>query len=126
MMQPHSASWRLARQLLPLPLHAIFFVGHAAGGSFAKQVLQSAPGEQLDFAGVALPRHCRIESYLFSSHSSLPELLDMLRRVAPSHLVMLPGRKDSARRLGWAALEQDPGLVVEEALPGQEMDLSAR
>lgn len=124
MLQPGSASWRLARQLLPLPLQAIFFVGHAQGGSFAKGVLECRPGESLAFAGQPVPRHCRIESFHFSSHSSLPELLDMLRRVAPRRLVALPGRKDSAARYLAAARAQDPGLLVEEALPGQELDLA--
>jgi len=125
MMHPRSASWQVARQLAPLPLHAIFFVGHAAGGSFAKRVLQSQAGEVLDFDGQQLPRHCRVESFLFSSHSSLPELLDMLRRVKAVHVVALPGRKDSAERLLAAALEQDPTLRTDVALPGQELDLSA-
>jgi predicted metal-dependent RNase len=125
MMQPHSASWRLARQLAPLPLHAIFFVGHAAGGSFAKRVLLSAAGEILPFGEAGVPRHCRIESFLFSSHATLPELLEMLRRLSPSCLVALPGRKDSAERFLAAAREQDPALQVELALPGQELDLGS-
>jgi cleavage and polyadenylation specificity factor subunit 3 len=123
MMQPGSPSWRLARRLAPLPLQAIFFVGHAAGGSFAKSLLQAKAGDLLSFAGQAVPLHCRVESFLFPSHSSLPELLDMLRRLAPRRLVLLPGRKDSVERLSRAAREQDPALLVEAALPGEELDL---
>jgi Cft2 family RNA processing exonuclease len=125
MMQPRSASWQVARQLVPLPLHAIFFVGHAAGGSFAKQVMQSESGDLLDFEGQRLPRHCRVETFLFSSHSSLPELLEMVKRLKPARLVALPGRKDSAERLLEAARGQDPALETELAMPGVELDLSA-
>ncbi|MFA7329572.1 MAG: MBL fold metallo-hydrolase [Candidatus Delongbacteria bacterium] len=124
MLQPHSASWRVARRMLPLPLQAIFFVGHSAGGSFAKRLLKSKPGDLLEMDGAQVPLHCRVESFLFSSHSSLPELLDMLQRVKPRLLVALPGRKDSARRFLEAAQAQQPELRVEEALPGSELDVS--
>lgn len=124
MMQPHSMSWQVARRLLPLPLHAVFFVGHAAGGSFAKSVMQSRPGDLLEMDGERVERHCRVDSFLFSSHSSLPELLEMVQRVKPARLVALPGRKDSARRFLEAAGELLPGLATDEAAPGVEMDLT--
>jgi Cft2 family RNA processing exonuclease len=124
MLQVHSASWRVAKRVLPLPLQAIFFVGHAAGGSFAKRLLKSKPGELLEMDGDAVPRHCRVETFLFSSHSSLPELLDMLQRVKPRLLVALPGRKDSTRHFLDAAQLQQPSLQVEAAQVGSELDLS--
>lgn len=125
MMQAQSASWKVARRLLPLPLHAIFFVGHAAGGSFAKEVLKSSPGDLLEMDGAQVPRHCRVESFLFSSHSSLPELLGMVQRLKPRLLLALPGRKDSAARFLEEARARQPELLTQEALPGVELDLAS-
>jgi len=126
MLMPGSQSWQLARRLLPHPLHAILFVGHTAGRSVGRRVLEAAPGEELDFDGEAVPRHCRVESVLLGSHSSRRELVEMLQRIAPGRLVALPGRKDGAEALAAAAAEALPGLRVDLARPGATLDLAGR
>lgn len=125
MINENSPAWHIARRLISHPVHAVMFVGHAKGGSFAKQLIESAQGDELDFDGELVPRHCRVESYLFSSHSNRSELLSMLKRIQPKQLVLLPGRKDSVERLRAEALELLPGLRVDEALPGVELRLEA-
>jgi cleavage and polyadenylation specificity factor subunit 3 len=123
MLHPESPSWKLARRMLPHPLHAILFVGHTRGGSFGKTLMQSAQGDELDFDGHAVTRHCRLESFLFSSHSNRAELVSMVERIQPSRLVLLPGRKDSVDQVKQELTASMPELRVEEALPGQELDL---
>lgn len=126
MLGSRSQAWELARRMLPHPLHGVFFVGHTAGRSQGRAVLEAAPGADVDFDGRAVPRHCRVESFLLGSHSSRAELCDLVQRLKPERLVALPGRKDGAEVLAAAAAEAQPGLRADLPLPGSTLDLLGR
>ncbi len=99
MLSPDSLSWDLARRLLPHAVHGIFFSGHCAGGTIGKAVLKAGPGESVPFGDGDIERHCRVESFHFSAHSSRRELVEMLERIEPRKVLLLEGRKDSRARL---------------------------
>jgi Cft2 family RNA processing exonuclease len=126
MLGQDSQSWHLAKRLLPHPLHGIFFVGHTAGRSQGRRVLEATPCSDVDFAGEAVPRHARVESFLLPSHSSRGELLELAGRLRPERLAVLPGRKDGAEILAAAAAGALPGLQVELPRPGSTIDLTGR
>lgn len=126
MLGPGSQSRELARRILPHPLHGIFFLGHTAGRSQGRRLLETPHGEDVDFDGRGVARHCRVESFLLGSHSSRGELVEMLARIGPERLVALPGRKDSADVLAAAAADALPGLRIDQPVHGHALDLFGR
>ena len=99
MMREGSHSWMLARSFVSQSLAGIFFVGHASEDSPAKGLYRASRGGRVQFDGEELPVHCRVERFLFNSHSNRHELVDMMGRIQPKEIVLLAGRKNSADTL---------------------------
>jgi cleavage and polyadenylation specificity factor subunit 3 len=123
MLAQDSLSQHLAKRLLPHPLHAIFFVGHCSGGSLGKSVMEAEPGDSVLIDEKEISCHCRIESFLFSSHSNRDELLKAIDRIQPQELVLLHGRKDSADLLKEKIASTNPELPVRLPRPGAFLEL---
>ncbi len=123
MLNEGSHAWLLARDILPCSINAVFFVGHSAERSPGKRLLRAGRGEELHFGDTKIPLHCRVESFLFSSHSNRDELLKMIDRCAPSELVILRGRKDSDRQLAEAACSRCPDLQCLFPAEGEALEL---
>jgi cleavage and polyadenylation specificity factor subunit 3 len=124
MLSEGSNSWELAQQILPHPIHAIFFVGHASTGSLGKDIINSKNGEVLNIGGKDITLHCRVESYLFSSHSNRNELQTMIGKMNPSEVIILNGRKDSNQVLADAISESNPDIFCLLPEPGHTIELS--
>ena len=126
MMREGSHSWLLAKRFVSQSLSGIFFVGHASEQSPAKSLYRASRGGCIEFDGEPTPVHCRVERFLFNSHSNRHELVETLARIAPAEIVLLNGRKDSAEVLATTLGEVLPETKVLIPQIGEIQELIGR
>jgi metallo-beta-lactamase family protein len=106
------------RRELPRPDSTIVFVGYAAGGTPARQLIDGARSVRL--LGEHVPVRARLHTINgFSAHADRDELLAWQARIAPRRTFLVHGEADTMR----AFASRLPGGAIDQPAIGQTFDL---
>jgi Cft2 family RNA processing exonuclease len=121
MMYPGTASFLLARRMLPEPRHGIAFVGFLDPDSPGHRVAQAALDETVDLGGEAGPARvaCDVRRFGFTAHSRASQLLATVERLRPRRVVLVHGDSEAteamSRQLAASGVETtiaEPGMTL--------------
>ncbi|HXQ32209.1 MAG TPA: MBL fold metallo-hydrolase [Steroidobacteraceae bacterium] len=106
------------RRELPRPDSTIVFVGYAAGGTPARQIIDGAQSVRL--LGESVPVRARVHTINgFSAHADRDELLAWHARIAPRRTFLVHGEADTMR----AFAARLPAGAIDQPVIGQAFDL---
>ncbi len=116
MMQDGTPSYMLAQRWLRHALFTICFVGYTDPRTPGYTVSHSERETRIRFGSMKrdVPVRCKIERFRFSAHARREELLEIVRRLQPKHVVLTHGDEKAI-----AAFEQ----LIHETFP--DMKVSA-
>jgi Cft2 family RNA processing exonuclease len=114
MMQEGTGSYLLAQRWLREKNFAICFVGYTDPRTPGYVVSHATKGERLRFGSMRrdVPVRCTIERFRFSAHARREELLEIVERLRPKHVVLTHGDEKAMAAFGELILETFPGTTV--------------
>ena len=118
MMTPGTPSHVLARRMVGVERHAIFFVGYVDPESPAGMIKAAGCGGHVDLgreAGTSDVK-CRVESFDFTSHCNREHMIEYVERVRPPQVLLVHG---DAPALEWMQRE------LQQRLPGSRILIPA-
>ena len=111
----------LARRMVENEEDAILIVGYVKEGTPAHRLQEAAAGGL--GAGVMLadgfgpqPVHCTVESFRFTGHADRNDLLSLVDRMQPEHVILVHGETDARRWMADHIADAHPEMDVH--LPG--------
>ncbi len=126
MMLENTPSYWLAYRMMHETRHTICFVGYASPDSPARIVANSLKSEKIWLPGLTEPvlRNCRVEKLQFSGHSNRNEILEMIKAIHPSKLVLVHGgNEESVNWMSEQVGEWNSKIEIIKPEVGQEYDL---
>jgi cleavage and polyadenylation specificity factor subunit 3 len=114
MMQEGTGSYFLAQRWLRESNFAICLVGYTDPRTPGHVVANAKHGERIRFGSMKrdVPVRCAIERFRFSAHARREELLQIVERLKPKHVVLTHGDEQAMAAFGKLILESFPGTVV--------------
>lgn len=114
MMQSGTSSYFLAQRWLRQKNFAICFIGYTDPRTPGYVVSHAEPGQRIKFGTMKreVPVRCSIERFRFSAHARREELLEIIARLRPKHVVLTHGDTDAMNAFGELILETFPGTKV--------------
>jgi cleavage and polyadenylation specificity factor subunit 3 len=114
MMQEGTASYFLAQRWLRERKFAICFVGYTDPRTPGYVVSTAKKGDRIRFGSMKrdVPVRCTIERFRFSAHARREELLEIVRRLRPKHVVLTHGDELAMAAFGDLILQSYPGTTV--------------
>jgi cleavage and polyadenylation specificity factor subunit 3 len=114
MMQDGTASYLLAQRWLRHAHFAICFVGYTDPRTPGYTVSHAEPNTRIRFGSMKrdVPVRCKIERFRFSAHARREELLEIVRRLQPKHVVLTHGDEKAIAAFGELILESFPKMIV--------------
>ena len=114
MMQEGTASYYLAQRWLRHSHFAICFVGYTDPRTPGYTVSHAERGTRIRFGSMKrdVPVRCRIERFRFSAHARREELLEIVRRLQPKHVVLTHGDEKAMSAFGELILQNFPDMKV--------------
>ncbi len=114
MMQDGTASYLLAQRWLRHAHFAICFVGYTDPRTPGYVVSHAQRETRIKFGSMKreVPVRCRIERFRFSAHARREELLEIVRRLKPKHVVLTHGDEKAISAFGELILENFPDMIV--------------
>ena len=91
MMSEHTVSHVFAKYILPSSKNAVLFVGYCDPDSPAGKIQASEDGDIIVLEGKKIQLKCKVERFDFSGHSPRNQILDYIRRVNPSKVLLVHG-----------------------------------
>ncbi len=114
MMQEGTASYMLAQRWLRHREFAICFVGYTDPRTPGYIVSHAERDTRIRFGSMKrdVAVRCRIERFRFSAHARREELLEIVRRLQPKHVVLTHGDEKAMAAFGKLILETFPEMKV--------------
>ncbi len=127
MMSEHTASNKIAAQVLPRKQDSILFVGYSDPDSPAGWLKEAKAGESVrlkEKGGQTYPYNCRTERFSFSGHASRNALLDYACRLKPSTIMLVHGDPAASAWMKSTLEEMLPDSQIIIPEPGQSYNIS--
>lgn len=99
MVNEGTISYDLAKRWMRTPNFGIAFVGYQDEDEPGYALLNSKKDKEFRFGKLKMKRSCHLDSFRFSSHASLEELIGFIEEVKPKHLFIVHGEADSSENL---------------------------
>jgi Cft2 family RNA processing exonuclease len=99
MMNRETISFKLAKHWFRLKNYGIAIVGYQDPGSPGYSLQNSELNKEFDFGGDKSIRKCKVESFRFTSHALLDDLVDYILNVRPVNLFVIHGEEKSCNNL---------------------------
>jgi Cft2 family RNA processing exonuclease len=114
MMQTGTSSYFLAQRWLRQKNFAICFIGYTDPRTPGYVVSHAEHGQRIKFGSMKreVPVRCEIERFRFSAHARREELLEIINRLRPKHVVLTHGDVDAMNAFGELIMESFPGTKV--------------
>ena len=114
MMQEGTASYLLAQRWLRESNFALCFVGYTDPRTPGYVVSHAKRGDRIRFGSMRrdVPVRCTVERFRFSAHARRDELLMIVDRLRPKHVVLTHGDEQAMSAFGGLILDSFPGTVV--------------
>jgi cleavage and polyadenylation specificity factor subunit 3 len=114
MMQEGTASYFLAQRWLRERNFAICFVGYTDPRTPGYIVSSAKKGDRVRFGSMKrdVPVRCAIERFRFSAHARREELLEIVTRLKPKHVVLTHGDEHAIAAFGKLILQHHPNVTV--------------
>ncbi len=114
MMQDGTASYMLAQRWLRHANFAICFVGYTDARTPGYTVSHAERETRIRFGSMKrdVPVRCKIERFRFSAHARREELLEIVRRLQPKHVVLTHGDEAAIKAFGDLILETFPFMKI--------------
>ncbi|HET6513208.1 MAG TPA: MBL fold metallo-hydrolase, partial [Candidatus Kapabacteria bacterium] len=114
MMQEGTASYFLAQRWLRERNFAICFVGYTDPRTPGYVVSHAKKGDRVRFGSMKrdVPVRCNIERFRFSAHARREELLEIVDRLRPKHVVLTHGDEQAMAAFGSSITEKFPEISV--------------
>ena len=114
MMQAGTSSYFLAQRWLRQKSFAICFIGYTDPRTPGYVVSHAEHGQRIKFGSMKreVPVRCTIERFRFSAHARREELLEIINRLRPKHVVLTHGDTDAMNAFGELIIETFPGTKV--------------
>ena len=130
MMFEPTLSNRIGRRLVEDPDNAILMVGYSKEGSPSARLLEAAQSGNgtevvLNPEQGPQPVRCLVDDFRFSGHSNRDELLEVVRRLSPSEVVLVHGEPDARTWMAEQITEIDDTITVHKPEGGVPVELDA-
>jgi len=114
MMQEGTGSYYLAQRWLRHTHFAICFVGYTDPRTPGYTVSHAERGSRIRFGSMKrdVPVRCRIERFRFSAHARREELLEIVHRLQPKHVVLTHGDERAMSAFGDLIHQNYPDMKV--------------
>jgi Cft2 family RNA processing exonuclease len=114
MMQEGTSSYLLAQRWLRNENFAICFIGYTDPRTPGYVVQHAVRGKRVKFGSMKrdVPVRCRIERFRFSAHAKRDELIEIVDRLAPKHVLLTHGDIPAMNSFGDTLLKKFPGITV--------------
>ncbi|HYM20185.1 MAG TPA: MBL fold metallo-hydrolase [Candidatus Kapabacteria bacterium] len=114
MMQEGTSSYLLAQRWLRKQNFAICFIGYTDPRTPGYVVSHAEAGTRIKFGNMKrdVPVRSRIERFRFSAHARREELLEIVRRLQPKHILLTHGDIEAMNTFAEAAKQEAPGVRV--------------
>lgn len=114
MMQEGTASYMLAQRWLRHEKFSICFIGYTDPRTPGYVVQHAVRGKKTKFGSMKreVNVRCTIERFRFSAHARRDELLQIVEKLRPKHVVLTHGDTDAMNSFGELILETFPGTKV--------------
>lgn len=114
MMQEGTASYFLAQRWLRERNFAICFVGYTDPRTPGYVVSHAKKGDRVRFGSMKrdVPVRCAIERFRFSAHARASELLEIVNRLRPKHVVLTHGDESAIAAFGTLITDKFPEITV--------------
>lgn len=114
MLQEGTASYLLAQRWLRERNFAICFVGYTDPRTPGYVVSNAKKGERVRFGSMKrdVPVRCTIERFRFSAHARREELLEIVTRLKPKHVMLTHGDEQAMAAFGELIMKAHPEAIV--------------
>lgn len=99
MLNSGTISNKLVRRWAERKNFGVAIVGYQDEDSPGFELLRSKRGEPSPFSGGTIKRACRLESFRFTSHALLEDMVDYIEKVKPKTLFVVHGDEDASGSL---------------------------
>ncbi|MEP7235903.1 MAG: MBL fold metallo-hydrolase [Ignavibacteriota bacterium] len=125
MMQTGTSSYFLAQRWLRQKNFAICFIGYTDPRTPGYVVSHAEPGQRIKFGSMKreVPVRCAIERFRFSAHARREELLEIITRLKPKHVVLTHGDTDAMNAFSELIIQTLPGTKVSAPENGKSYNL---
>lgn len=124
MLIEHTTSFTLARRWLSHAPSAIFPVGYMDPATPGYRIRQASKGDLIQLTDSSEPQNvrCDIEQFRFSAHSNRDGLLNIVKQLRPSSVILVHGEAASIDWMGYSILHQFPKTKVYAAETGKPLN----
>ena len=105
-------SYELAKRWMKSQNYGIAFVGYQDENEPGYSLLNSKKDKEFLFGKQKVKRKSHVDSFRFSSHASLEELIDYICEIKPNKLFVVHGETESSENLAVMAQERLPNTKV--------------
>ena len=125
MLLPGTISFNLTQYWLRKANSAIFTVGYMEENTPGYIVATSSRGEKIKLTGTSEAEtvKCRIKRFRFPSHAVREQLIEVVKKLNPSEVVLVHGDPQSIDWVGGNILKEYKHIKVYAAEPGKELIL---
>ncbi len=125
MMQDGTASYLLAQRWLRHANFSICFVGYTDPRTPGYTVSHAERETRIRFGSMKrdVPVRCKIERFRFSAHARREELLEIVKRLQPKHVVLTHGDEAAIAAFSELILETFPNIKVSAPAVGSWCEL---
>jgi cleavage and polyadenylation specificity factor subunit 3 len=106
MVNERTISYELAKRWMRTPNFGIAYVGYQDPDEPGYALLHSIKDKEFKFGKTKQVRKCRVDSFRFSSHASLEELIEFVGEIKPKYLFIVHGEQDSSENLAMMVQER--------------------
>lgn len=99
MMQQGTVSYKLALKWFRLKNFGIAIVGYQDDNSPGWQLQRSEIDKEFEYGDKKVKRSCRLDTFRFTSHSSLSGIVDYISEVKPNQVFAVHGSEDSCENM---------------------------
>jgi cleavage and polyadenylation specificity factor subunit 3 len=118
-------SYKLVQDWLLQDKFAVFIVGYMDPDSPGYKIASSQKGDKVQLNDNLKPIDvkCSINKYRFSAHAKREELLDVVRIMNPSRVILIHGDNDGINWVGYNILNKYPHIKVHNTEVGKMIEL---
>ncbi len=112
MVNSGTISYELAKRWMRSRNFGIAYVGYQDPDQEGYALLHSEKDKEFKFGNIKAKRKCKVDSFRFSSHASLEELLEFIGEVNPKYLFIVHGEQDSSENLAMLVQERYKKIMI--------------
>ena len=123
MMIKGTASYNLAKRWIKQKKSAIFTVGYMEESTPGYKIANATEGEKIKLSESEQEEEikCTIKNFRFTAHSKREDLLEIVKRLKPSNIILVHGDKNAIDWVGSSILKEFKGIKVYSAEAGKEI-----